>query len=208
MTGKYPHTPLAWVVDSRCDELGIDRLELMRRVGFSNPWKGIKKLTYYLACGHHPSVKLARLPAELGIPKRVLERAIERTEEKLENKRLEKRRQYFRPLLLVQTQSGVVFQQFLNPMFGNRMRIIPMPPDFQSMKKSEQIRLVSRIVRKHFRSRKKMLGFVIPIDGYYLQRTFDQVVVFNTNGTVREERKNSSITFVFDRGRLPSVFLQ
>ena len=75
-------TPIEKLINSRCDELGIDKKELIRRAGYSTYNNGIRRLME-LFDGNFQSSRglIEKLPNALELPGDVIQQAIEQTKQ-------------------------------------------------------------------------------------------------------------------------------
>src|SRR3979411_952147 len=75
-------TPLAVLIETRTQQLGIDRAALGLRLGYRNPAKAAGRV-YALCDGHLTSIKskaaLRRLPEAIEVPAEVVETAVTAT---------------------------------------------------------------------------------------------------------------------------------
>ncbi len=119
-------TPLAELILTRMQELGLDRQDLGFRLGYQNPLKAAGRV--YALCDRKLSPKsknaLRRLPEAIEVPPEVVERAVMLTEQLLaemerqaeEQRRLDREKEEadwraaFRPHAIIQTERTVPSQ--------------------------------------------------------------------------------------------------
>ena len=93
------------LVRGRCEELGLRPAELVRRCGYQNVSKGLRRLEQLCAGNFTRSVGLVRtLPAALEVPVEVVKEAIETTERYLHESAEAAWRAAFRPHAIIITE--------------------------------------------------------------------------------------------------------
>ncbi len=184
MARTNPQTPLANLVNSRLSDLGISRVELMHRLGYANPARGLRRFDKFIATGRNPSHLLRALPNVLGLATTKVEAAADATRQQIVDAEEAAARERFRPHILALTQ-GVRCPFFIQAVAWNQ-KVMRLPNEIARLSSSRQVRQVAGIVRAHFREHQGRLGSWGSITGYHLQRTFDHAVLLNVDGTVRE----------------------
>jgi hypothetical protein len=90
---------------SRCQELGLTRAQLVKRTGYKNVSKGIRRLEEVLL-GDLQSTKylIEGLPAALDLPANVINRAVEKTRRQIEEEEEAAWRASFKPHAIILTE--------------------------------------------------------------------------------------------------------
>ncbi|MCH8076802.1 MAG: hypothetical protein IIC64_13390 [SAR324 cluster bacterium] len=179
---KYP---IGRLVAKRARELGISRTEIVKRLGYTNPSKGLRRLDGHLATGQQTTHLLKRLPDVLGLETAQVEAAAAETRQQIAGREEAVAREQFRPNILGQTTSGVRMPFFVQA-FAYGEKVLGLPEDFESLSASRQVKKAIHIVRLHYRKKGGDMGTWGKITGYRLQRTFDHAVVLNVDGTIRD----------------------
>lgn len=181
-----PQTPLSQLINTRMAELGINRVELMKRLGYANPAKGLRRFDEFMATGRFTTHLLKGLPDVLVLDTVDVEAAAAPTRQQIADAEETDARERFRPHIVVTTKGGVRVPFFIQA-FAWGEKVLGLPADFDDMTSTQQVRKTGRIVRRHFHDNGGELGMVWgTIIGYRLQRTFDHAVLLNTDGTIRE----------------------
>ena len=93
------------LVSCCCDELGLSREELIRRCGYKNISKGLRRLEQLYAADFKGSAGLiAMLPAALDVPRDVIKQTVEDTRRFLHESREAAWRAAFRPHAIILTE--------------------------------------------------------------------------------------------------------
>lgn len=187
MARSQPKSPLAELVGDRMAELKISRVELMKRLGYANPSKGLRRFDEFMATGQSTSHLLKTLPELLGLANIDVEDAAAITRQQIADTEEAAAREQFRPhiLVLASWPDGKRFPFFIQA-FAYGQKVLHMADGFDKLSSARQVRQVARIVRQHFRENGGKLGVWGTITGYRLQITYDHSVVLNTDGTIRE----------------------
>jgi hypothetical protein len=98
-------TPIQRLIENRCLALGLSRLHLIRRAGYENTAKGLRRLDELLA-GELRTTRglIERLPAALDVPTEIVNAAISETDRQ---RRAEQERAYrtsFKPHAIILTE--------------------------------------------------------------------------------------------------------
>ena len=181
---KYP---IGRIVAKRADELGINRVELVKLLGYANTDKGLRRFDKFIATGRITTHLLKGLPDVLGLDTVDVETASATTRQQIADREEATVRERFRPhiLVLAKREDGKHIPAFMQAWFWEN-RVIELPNDFDSWSSSKQVGQAARIVRRHFGENGGEQGIWGTITGYRLQLTFDHAVVLNTDGTIRE----------------------
>ena len=180
-----PNTPLASLIHARMAELGISRVELMRRLGWGNPSQGLRRFDEYLATGRNPSHLLKALPDVLGLDASEVEALAATTRQQIADAEETAARERFHPQILVLTEGGVRVPFFVQA-FAWGEKVLGLPDEFADLSLAHQVRQAAPVVQRHFGKKGGKLGTWGAIIGYRLQRTYDHSVLLNTDGTIRE----------------------
>ena len=93
------------LVRRRCDELGLTQPELIRRCGYQNVSKGLRRLEQLRASDFKKSAGLIdKLPAALEVPVEVIKRAVEKSRQYLRDSEEAAWRAAFRPHAIILTE--------------------------------------------------------------------------------------------------------
>ena len=196
MPRTYPQNPLARLINTRMAEVGISRVDLMKRLGYANPSRGLRRFDDFLTTGRITTHLLKNLPEVLGMDAAEVEAEAATTRQQIANAEETAARERFRPYILVLTElpPGIRFPAFAQ-MFAWGQKVVGLPGEFDQLSSSQQVKQAARIVRHHFGENGGELCAVWgTITGYRLQRTYDHAVILNTDGTIQEG---------FDRTREP-----
>jgi len=187
MAHIHPKTPLSRLINARMAELGINRVELMNRIGYANPAKGLRRFDEFLATGQQTTHLLKGLPDLLGMDAAEVDGAAATTRQQIADAEEGAARKRFRPhiVVLAKREDGKHFPAFMQAWFGGN-KVMSLPDGFDSWSSSKQVSQAARIVRRHFVESGGELGSWGTITGYRLQKTFDHAVVLNTDGTIRD----------------------
>jgi hypothetical protein len=127
------HEPLPTVVllNERCADLKLKPADLVRRCGYKNITKGLRRLDEFRGCDFEASRGLiAALPNALGVPPEQLAEAIERTKQQLREASEKAWRAAFRPHAIIMTERNRPTSITLCVIVGsNRVRHIDFPED-------------------------------------------------------------------------------
>ena len=187
MARTYPQNPLARLINARLSTLGISRPDLMHRLGYSNQVRGLRRFDDFLATGQITTHLLKGLPDVLGLDTVDVEAEAATTRQEIADKEEAIARERFHPHILVLTElpPGIHLPAFAQ-MFTRGQKVVGLPDEFVRLPSTLQVRQAARIVRRHFREHRGMLGVWGTITGYRLQLTYDHAVLLNVDGTVRE----------------------
>ena len=104
-TSESNPLPITTLIMSRCQELGLTRAQLVKRTGYKNVSKGIRRLEEVLL-GDLQSTKylIEGLPAALDLPANVINRAVEKTRRQIEEEEEAAWRASFKPHAIILTE--------------------------------------------------------------------------------------------------------
>ena len=143
---KYP---IGLLVAKRADELNISRVELMKRLGYANPSKGLRRFDDFLATGQQTTHLLNGLPDVLGLCAAEVHTAAKATRQQIADAEEAEARARFHAhvLVLAKREDGKHIPAFMQAWFwGNK--VMGLPDDFNSMSSAQQVRQAARIVRQ------------------------------------------------------------
>lgn len=178
---KYP---IGRLVAKQGGELSIDRNELMKRLGYLNPTKGLRHFDLFLTTGKYTSHLQNNLPEVLGVPTAIVEEAVSTTRQQIEKAQESTAREKFSPHILVLTK-GERLPFFIQAFIWGE-RLLDLPKTFHQLSLSQQVHQVAGIARRHFHGHRGKLEAWGIITGYRLQSTCDHAVILNTDGTILE----------------------
>jgi hypothetical protein len=183
------HSPFAIgrLILHEMDRQQLSRVDLVRRFGFANIAKGLRRLDRLLETGFEPSL-MSKIAGALYIDQQTVDHAIIETEAELARERDNARqrdddreRRNFRPYILVQTERISRPGLFAAVQY-ERLKRIPVPRNILDQLLTDQIAWVSRTVVEHFVQSGGHLDAFGPIAGYLYRRTFDDAVRFHSDG--------------------------
>ena len=152
MASTQPKTPLAKLISVRLSDLGISRVELVRRLGYANPSKGLRRLDGYLTTGQVTTHLLDGLPDLLGLETVDVEAAAAATRQQIADREDALARERFHPHILVLTQGGVRVPFFVQA-FAWGEKLLGLPAEFDEMVPAQQVRQAAHVVRQHYRKK-------------------------------------------------------
>lgn len=99
------------LIEDRCRELGLTPTDLVRRAGYSNTAKGLRRLQALLN-GDLDSTEglIAKLPEALNLPPEVITQAVEETRSQIDEKEEEAYRANFKPHAIILTEHTIPTQ--------------------------------------------------------------------------------------------------
>ncbi len=119
ISSNSSQSPIRKLVCSRCQMLGIDRTELVRRSGYRNEAKGYRRLDALLAGDFDTSRGLiAALPVALEVSADVVSKAVEESKEQICSAEDARWRSSFRPHAIILTERRVQEPIFVAAMIG------------------------------------------------------------------------------------------
>jgi hypothetical protein len=111
--------PIATLVSGRCKELSLRPVELIRRCGYKNVSKGLRRLEHFCQGNFTGSDTLIRtLPAALDVPEEVVTAAIEDTQRQIHEAKEAAWRAAFVPHAVILTESERPTQLFVAIFLG------------------------------------------------------------------------------------------
>jgi hypothetical protein len=176
--------PLAKLIQTRMQALGLDRQALGFRLGYQNPLKAAGRVDA-LCSGQLTSPRskaaLSRLPDALDLPAEIVEQAVTATVEvlaEIERQAQEERRraaeaeeaewrQTFRPHAVIQTEHTVPTQIFFCGALGGARRFLVIPFDLSKPPLTFIQQAVAGLPEKHENGRRyvpffgEALGFIV-----------------------------------------------
>lgn len=164
------------------DRQQLSRVGLVRRFGFANIAKGLRRLDRLLELGFEASL-MAKIAGALYIDQRAVDDAILETEAELAREDDEARqrnedheRRNFRPYILIETERQVPRPSLFNAMTYEKRKRIAVPQSVMLLLLSEQIDWVKAAVIEHnARSGGHVDGFGA-VTAYLFRRTFDDAI--------------------------------
>jgi hypothetical protein len=102
-----PKFPISSLISSRCRELDLRPVELIRRCGYRNISKGLRRLES-LSQGYFEGTEglICGLPVGLEVPAEVVREAVERTKRQISEAMEAAWRAAFRPHAIIMTELG------------------------------------------------------------------------------------------------------
>jgi hypothetical protein len=179
------HSPFAIgrLILHEMDRQQLSRVDLVRRFGFANIAKGLRRLDRLLETGFEPSL-MSKIAGALYIDQQTVDHAIIETDAELARERDDacqrdddRERQNFRPYILVQTE-GFSWAGLFAAVQYERLKRIPVPANILDKLLADQIAWVSRTIAAHFVQSGGRLDAFGPIAGYHYRRTFDDAIRF------------------------------
>jgi hypothetical protein len=173
---------------------GITKSVLVQRLGYGNINKGLRRLDKFLATGESDIHGLIPdLQKVLAIPSDWFQKAVEDTQEKIglrveeERQKQEKwEREHFEPFV------EIVMDQTPRPIFlavlAPKLWKIKVPASLQKFRLKDEFEAVFKIYEVHYKkyggsfAHHSSARFI----GFRYHRTFDEVIVFDNNGSVLE----------------------
>jgi len=139
----------------KMNEKGITRTDLIKRAGYSNITKGIRRLDSFLAGDEYPQFLIENLhtaivePKELIIEKlRITDLQIKEQDEQERLKREDFERRSFVPYLFCHTENKIPSQIFVCAILGaDRLRFQKLPYNFNSLSPEEQTSARNQVIK-------------------------------------------------------------
>ena len=169
-------TPLAHLIQTRMQELGLDREALGFRLGYQNPLKAAGRV-YALCNGHLTSAKsraaLRRLPEAIEVPSEAVQRALDATEERFAEQerqaeaqrrlaREEEERAWraaFKPHAVIQTERTVPSQITICGLMGGAGPLLIIPCDLSKPPITFIQQAIAALPRRHEDGRRYVMFF-------------------------------------------------
>lgn len=185
------HSPYAIgrLVVHEMDRQNLSKADIVRRLGYMNIQKGMRRLERLMETGFEVSI-LPRLATALGIFQRGIDEALAETDAEIaiESEDARKRaddyeRANFRPYILIESDSRIGKPTLFGRLVYEKLKHIPIAPNVGPLL-AEQITSISRVVQEHYVNASGSLETFGAITGYVYRRTFDDSVRFDTDGRV------------------------
>jgi hypothetical protein len=168
----------------------LSRTDLVRRFGFANIAKGMRRLDRLLETGFEPSL-MSKIAGALYIDQQTVDHAIIETETELAREEDEARqrdddheRSIFRPYILIETERPSSRPSIFGAISYEQRKRIAVPQSVILQLLAVQTRWVKTAVIEHnARTGGKIDGFGA-VTAYVFRRTFDDAIRFDIRGRV------------------------
>jgi hypothetical protein len=188
--------PIDELISSRCNELDIGPVELVRRCGYKNIAKGLRRLED-LRGGECQSTRglIAGLPQGLDVPAEVVQKAVDDTIRQLHEAHEAAWRAAFKPHAIILTERKIPQPIFVAAMIGvDELLRIDFPPfaaaEMYPDLAIEGIRLKLARWNRDFNRRKGLGSYQLPAFGrpigFVVNYSPDQATSFDLGGNVVE----------------------
>lgn len=171
----------------------ISKSELVKRIGYENTGKGVRKLDELVQNGIAHEFILFNLAKALDIPETEIKEAIILTYEEQKKEIEDYERSVFKPHLVIQTKSqmpsSITFCVFTGGFSVHRT--IRLPEDFPGQEHEKQLDIIKNIIKEHYTRKNGESHFFGKILGYILCKDFDEApenrLTFDANGAVSND---------------------
>jgi hypothetical protein len=188
--------PIDQLISNRCLELDIGPVELVRRCGYKNIAKGLRRLEE-LRAGEFKSTRglIGGLPQGLDLPAEVVQKAVEDTTRQLHEAHEAAWRASFKPHAIIITERQIPHPIFVAAMIGvDELLRIDFPlaasPEMYPDLAIEGIRLKLARWNRNFNRRKGLGSYDLPAFGcatsFVVNYSPDQATAFDLAGNVVE----------------------
>ena len=169
--------PLSILIRKRCQDLGLSRSELVRRCGYKNISKGLRRLDQvYAGEFEKAGALLASLPDALDLPRDAVKEAITATTRQLAAEADARWRASFKPAAYLLGSSNRPSQIFIFGLTGGVERWLKIPLD-TSQSPVTYAEQALAVVRKT-----PVVQFFGPTTGFIVNYTPDHAVRFDAEG--------------------------
>jgi hypothetical protein len=169
--------PLSILIRKRCQDLGLSRSELVRRCGYKNISKGLRRLDQvYVGEFEKSGALLARLPDALDLPPETIKEAITATTRQIAAEADARWRASFKPAAYLLGTSNRPSQIWMFGVTGGAERWLKIPLDISQspVTYAEQALAVVR--------QTPTVRFFGPTTGFIVNYTPDHAVRFDAEG--------------------------
>jgi len=188
------HYSVARLIYRVLAESGLKRSQFITGLGYRNIAGGLRSLDRWLQTGTGDTLLIERLVHTHRIDPAIVRRALAETEAQHQAEYDEACRQqeqfdreHFRPFVFAETPCGVLQSSFtVAALVAPSLKFIRLPEDLATKPESEQIRIVSDLVRQHYTDRQGKLPLFGPIIGYRFIRAYDESIRFDVAGLMIE----------------------
>ena len=186
---KYPISKL---IARILTDSGLRRSEFVQSIGYRNTAKGLRRLDEWLNQGRGDEACIQRIASAYQSHAAELEQALDETEAIHEREQLEafseieeRERRRFIPFIWIHMEDGA--HSFLMAVAEREIKVLEFQAGFERRSRSDQLEIVQRRVRKHYRKtggRHDAFGAILR---YRFADTFDTSIVLDIDGNVIEE---------------------
>ena len=207
------------LIISILEKQSISKCELIKRVGYKNIGKGLRRLDDLINNGTANDFLINNLHTALGILELEVKSALILTHETIDKERKERERKIFKPHLVIKTQNKRPSSIWACCITGGfeAHRTIQLPNDFLEMEYDSQLNVIKKIILNHYKELNGISHFFGKILGYIFCKYYDENpdarLSLNTDGDIDDSVSKEYIepdpdkTGLFVKGRkLPTLF--
>lgn len=183
------HYPISKLISDVFINSGLRPGQFVLKLGYRNVNNGVAKLDRWIKEGTGTSFFLLQLIEAFHVPKEDIQKALEETkaiaekeEEEAERKAEELREKNFVPWIFIETYTNRPSSITMFALIGGSSKYINLSKAFLGMEKERAIRIVSWLVRRHYKKTGGYASAYGPISGYRFVRTFEENVLLDTDG--------------------------
>lgn len=167
--------PITKLILDRIKELQINKSELVKRVGYTNTTKGLRRLEHLLQRGWDSGCVLPNLPQALQLPLEQVREALIATESLLDAEKEAACRAAYFPHLWVETEHSVPSKIVFCGILGiHRLKKIALPRDFDALTPEGQQSVIRGLIRESMERDNGSILFFGRIKWYVLSRSYDE----------------------------------
>jgi hypothetical protein len=176
------------------EESGLKRSQFITDLGYRNVTGGLRSLDRWLQTGTGDPLLIERLVHAHRIDPATIRRALAETDaqhqaeyDEAVRRQEQWDRKHFRAYVFVETRRGVLQSSFtVASLVAPALKLINLPEALATKPESEQLRIVSDLVRQHYGERHGELPLFGNIVGYRFVRTYDASIRLDVAGLVIE----------------------
>ncbi len=185
------HYPISKLISDVFNNSGLRPKDFVLKLGYKNADKGVRKMDRWIKKAEGTSFFLLQLVEAFHVPKNDIQKALEETkaiaekeEDEAERKAEELREKHFVPWIYIETyaQGPRPGQIYLFALTGGQSKRIKLSRALLGMDKERAIRIVSWLVKRHYKKTRGYATAYGPISGYRFVRTFEENILFDIEG--------------------------
>ena len=167
--------PIEMFISTRIKELKLKKTDIVRRAGYSNIAKGLRRLEEFTKTGMSVPLISASIHEILQVPKSAIVEKIQETQRIMEAEEEARFRAAYFPHLYVNTEHKIPTQICICGITGMHLRKQePLPGDFASRTVEEQDALIQKAIRRSLERREGTIPFFGKILGFVLSTSYDE----------------------------------
>ena len=181
--------PISKLVFEAFQQSNLGLKQFVLKLGYKNANNGVAKFDQWIKEGTGTSFFLQQLVQVFSVSAADIRQALEETKaiaekEEQEAERLaeEARERNFVPWIFIETHNNRPDSITMFVLTGGSSKIINLSKAFLGMEKERSLRIVSWLVKRHYKKTRGYATAYGPISGYRFVRTYEENILFDTEG--------------------------